>query len=85
VNVQDPIKNMFLALTKAIRVQSSSIRDLERRLSEVPTERMAGTMIQKAIEGVCSKQDATQILYQLETKAGLKEIHNIESKYAQVR
>ena len=35
VNVQDPIKNMFLALSKAIRVQSISIRDLERRLSEV--------------------------------------------------
>jgi len=84
VNVQDPIKNMFLALSKAIRVQSSSIRDLERRLSEMPTERDAGSMIQRAIEGVCSKQDATQILYQLDNKASSKEMHTMESRYSQL-
>ena len=84
VNVQDPIKQMFLAITKAIRSQSAGIRDLDRKCSEFVTNDRAHGLIQQSFDKCCSKQDATQIIYKMDTKASDKELAVVESKLTQV-
>lgn len=84
VNVQDPIKQMFVAITKAIRAQATGIRDLDRKCSEFVTNERASSMIQKSIDKTCSKQDATQIIHKMDSFASRTELAVMESKLAQV-
>ncbi len=84
VNVQDPIKQMFVAITKAIRAQSAGIRDLDRKCSEYVTHDRAQGLIQHSIDKTCSKQDATQIIYKMDSKASEKDLAVVASKLDQV-
>ncbi len=84
VNVQDPIKQMFLSLTKALRVQAAGIRDLDRKYEGLVPIDMAERMIKEQINTCCTKQDATQLIYQIDTKAGEKDVAVLESKLSQV-
>lgn len=84
VNVQDPIKQMFLAITKAIRSQSAGIRDLDRKCSEFVTNERANNLIQQSADKCCSKQDATQIIYKIDTKASDKDLAVVDSRLDQV-
>jgi uncharacterized protein HemY len=83
-NVQDPIKQMFMALTKAIRNQAAGIRDLDRKCTEFVTHDRAKGMIAQSIDKTCSKQDATQLIYTMDTKATQKEVAVLDSKLNQV-
>jgi hypothetical protein len=83
-NVQDPIKQMFLAITKAIRSQSAGIRDLDRKCSDFVTNDRANGLIQQAYDKSCSKQDATQIIYKIDTKASEKDLVVVDSRLTQV-
>lgn len=84
VNVQDPIKQMFLALTKAIRAQAAGIRDLDRKCQDFVTHDRANMLIQQSFDKSCSKQDATQIMYKLDTRAGEKDVAVLDSRLSQV-
>lgn len=84
VNVQDPIKQMFLSITKALRVQASSIRDLDRKCNDLATKDQVQHQLHVLQATVCSKQDATQIIYQLENKIGEKEFATLQAKHLQV-
>lgn len=84
VNVQDPIKQMFLAITKSIRIQSVTIRDLERKTSEYCNENQIDYKINKAIDNVCTKDAATQILHQIDNKINIKDYTHLENKFNQV-
>ena len=83
VNVQDPIKHMFVAITKAIRSQSAGIRDLDRKCSDFVTNDRANNMIQASFDKSCSKQDATQIIYKIDTKANERDVAVLETKLIQ--
>jgi hypothetical protein len=84
VNVQDPIKQMFLSLSKALRVQGAGLRDLDRKCSEYVSLDVLKKLLKEQNELTCSKQDATQIIYQLDTKVSEKEFRSLENKFAQV-
>lgn len=84
VNVQDPIKQMFLSITKALRVQASSIRELDRRCSDYVSKDYVRSQVRGVEEGLCNKQDATQIIYQLQTKVDAKEFASLQTRYDQV-
>lgn len=83
VNVQDPIKQMFLSLTKAIRTQAAGIRDLDRRCSEMIPFDAAERMIKDHVNTCCTKQDATQLIYQIDTKATEKDVAVLDSRIQQ--
>lgn len=84
VNVQDPIKQMFLSITKALRVQASSIRELDRKCSDFVTRDFVRNQVHSVEDTVCSKQDATQIIYQLQQKVDQKEHTTLQTRYEQV-
>lgn len=84
-NVQDPIKHMFLSLSKAIRIQSAGIRDLDSKCSNYVTIDSMKRYMKENIDQTCSKQDATQLIYQLETKVNDKEFRSLEHKFQQVK
>lgn len=83
VNVQDPIKQMFIAITKAIRSQSASIRDLDRKCADFVTNDRAHNLIEQSYNKSCSKQDATQIIHKIDTKASERDVAVLESKLMQ--
>jgi hypothetical protein len=83
VNVQDPIKHMFIALTKAIRSQAAGMRDLDRRCADFVTNDRAQNLIQQSFDKSCSKQDATQIIYKMDSKASERDVAVLESKLLQ--
>lgn len=85
INVQDPIRQMFLAISKAIRVQASGIRDLDTKCSNYVTHDLVQRMVKEAFDQTCNKQDATQIIYQIESKAPAKDVHALEVSVQQVR
>lgn len=82
-NVQDPIKQMFLALTRAIRSQAAGIRDLDRKCADFMTKDMTTHFVEKSFDKACSKQDATQIIYKVDSKASDKSVAVLESKLEQ--
>ena len=84
VNVQDPIKQMFLSITKALRLQAASIRDLDHKCADLPSREYVSHQIRAIQESMCSKHDATQIIYQLEHKATDKEFAALQAKHSQV-
>ena len=68
INVQDPIKQMFLSLTKAIRSHSAGIRDLDKKLTGSISSSIRPEGIEKMIHEYmnlycCSKADATAMIY----------------------
>lgn len=71
-NVQDPVKQMFLSLSKALRVQAASIRDLDRKCSDHLTADQVAHIVRDKFDQACSKQDATQLIYQLDSKVSDK-------------
>ena len=83
-NVQDPIRKMFMSLTKEIRAQSAGIRDLDKKYSELITVDAAERLVRDNVSSCCSKQDATQLIYQIDAKATAKEVAVLESKLDQV-
>jgi len=84
INVQDPIRQMFLAISKAIRVQAAGIRDLDAKCSNYVTHDFAQRLIKESADQSCSKQDATQIIYQIESKASSKDVHLLDATVQQV-
>lgn len=84
VNVQDPIKQMFLSMTKALRVQAASIRELDRKCSDFVTRDFVRNQVHSVEDTVCSKQDATQIIHQLQQKVDQKDHTTLQTRYEQV-
>jgi hypothetical protein len=83
-NVQDPIKQMFLTLTKAIKTQAAGMRDLDRKCDKLIPYDAAERLIKERFDSCCTKQDATQLIYQIDTKAGDKELSVLESRITEV-
>ncbi|RYG62680.1 hypothetical protein EON64_17425, partial [archaeon] len=79
-NVQDPIKQMFLSLSKAMRVQASAIRDLDRRCNERVTIDQASRLIQEDMCRMVSKQDAKELVFQIEAKASARDLRHLQEE-----
>ena len=84
-NVQDPIKSMFLALTKAVRSQAAGIRDLDKKYADCISRDTSRRMLQDAFDIVCSKHDATEMLLQIDRKVNEKDVSILAAKLQQVR
>lgn len=83
LNIQDPIKQMFLSLTKAIRTQAAGIRDLDRKCNDMISIDAAERMVKDHFNTCCTKQDATQLIYQIDTKAGDKDLAILDNRIQQ--
>jgi hypothetical protein len=85
INVQDPIKQMFSSLSKAVRIQGAGLRDLDSKCSNYMTMENCKKLLRDQYEITCSKADATQLIYQIENKVNVKEFSSLEDKVNQVR
>jgi hypothetical protein len=56
VNVQDPVKQMISAISKAIRTQSAGIRDLDRKVASAVTTDQLEKQVSDLLSLCCSKQ-----------------------------
>jgi hypothetical protein len=84
-NVQEPIRQMFLSLSKAIRIQAAGIRDLDRKMTtEYVTNDSLKRVVSDISENTCSKEDGTQLIFQMETKAKEKDFLVLEHRVEQV-
>lgn len=84
-NVQDPVRQMFTALTKAVRTQSAGIRDLDRKVGHFVTKDSLDSVVSDLRSKSCSKEDATDIMRHIETKASADVVNNLDSKLNKVR
>jgi hypothetical protein len=84
MNVQDPIKQMFSSFSKALRIQGAGLRDLDTKCSNYITLENCKKLLRDQFEMTCSKADATQLIYQIENKANVKEFNALEDKMNQV-
>ena len=72
VNVQDPVRQMITAITKAVRSQSVSIRDMDRKLNNFTTKDVMERTVEDVLRETCSKSEANQMLHDME-----KQTHGI--------
>lgn len=54
-NVQDPVRQMLSALTKAVRTQAAGIRDLDRAVERLPSKTNVEHTVANAIAGCATK------------------------------
>jgi hypothetical protein len=83
-NVQEPIRQMFLSITKAIRAQAAGIRDLDRKSTDFITNESAQRLVKDYCALCCSKKEATELIHQIETRVSEKSFYSLESKLFQV-
>lgn len=79
-NVQDPVKQMITAITKAVRTQSAGIKDLDRRLSDTATVDLVDQRLDAVMQQVADQLEAQlQPLWDsLKKKAGIADLSSLE-------
>lgn len=82
--MQDPVKQIFLSFSKALRVQAASLREVDRKCAALLSADQVGRLIRESFDQACSKQDATQLIYQLEAKVDQKDFTDLEDKVERV-
>ncbi len=83
-NVQDPVRQMFSALTKAMRTQSAGIRDLDRKIGHSITRQDTEHILQDSMSRCCTKDNAIEIMRQIDTKASVDHLSNTDAKLSKV-
>lgn len=83
-NVQLPVQHMFLSLTKALRVQAAAIKELDSKCKSFATKEQLQQSVGSITENTCSKHDATQIIYQLESKVSERDYNSTQAKLFKV-
>ena len=69
INVQDPVRQMITAITKAVRTQSAGIRDLDRKISTLSTKEHAERLVKDAVSSSCSKSEASDIIREMDARS----------------
>jgi hypothetical protein len=55
-NIQDPVKHMFTGITKAIKVQSAGLKDLDKRTSKCISKDSAESLVADAFSSCFHQQ-----------------------------
>lgn len=86
-NVQDPVRQMFLTMTKAIRTQSAGLRDLDRKIGYLISRDSAEKLVIESTSKCCSKSDAAEIMIHVESKAHHSSnlVATVDEKLSRVR
>jgi hypothetical protein len=59
-NVQDPVKQMITAITKAVRTQSAGIKDIDKRVDAMPTNDILNRRLEEVLR-VASDEIRSQL------------------------
>lgn len=73
---QDPVKQMFTAITKALRAQSIGIRDLCRKCDENVSKRSLDLLLIDISSTYCKKEEIAGFLEQLNEKPNQQQVTN---------
>eukprot|EP01036_Dinobryon_divergens_P026719 gene26719-35398_t len=86
VNIQEPVREMFIALSKGQRVLAGSIKDLDVKQSTLSKELAAefGRALRQLQERSCSKDDGTQMLMELGRKANEDSLNQLREEIHKV-
>ena len=83
-NVQDPVRQMFSSLTKAIRTQSVGVRDLDRKIGYLISKEQVDHLMSNLEMRCCNKEDATDIMKHVDSKASHEVVAGIDAKLSKV-
>ena len=79
-NVQEPVKQMFLALSKAIRIQSAGLRDLDHRCDHFTSKEEVHCLLSEKLTQVVSKEDGKEMLHLIDKKVDIKKYEKLEQQ-----
>ena len=82
MNVQEPIKDLFTILTKAIRVQSNNIEDLDSRINQNDD---TNKQLINNLENLVTTNEFQHYLQELSKKSNQNDVDRLESRLNQVR
>lgn len=82
VNVQDPVRQMLTSISKAIRAQSSGIRELDKKTEFLVSRDLAEKLILDGISKCSSKHDFAMLSGHVESKASLEALSSLDSRIA---
>lgn len=68
VNVQDPVRQMITAITKAVRTQSAGIRDLDRKVSGLVTTDILDRVVHANISKVSTKGELKDMAREMDAR-----------------
>ena len=79
-NVQDPVKQMITAITKAVRTQSAGIKDLDRRLGDAATVELLDQRLEATMRAVANQVEGQllQLGESLKRKAAITDLSSLE-------
>ena len=69
INVQDPVRQMIAAITKAVRTQSAGIRDLDRKIVGLVTKDMLERTVGENMATTCSKHEAKDMVREIDARS----------------
>ena len=84
-NVQDPVKQMFGALTKAVRTQSAGMRDMDRKMGYLISKESAEHLVADVASRQCTKNEAVEIMRHIDTKADAVFANSLDGKLSKVQ
>lgn len=86
-NVQGVVRQLFLGMSKVLRLQANSLRRLEQRLIQTEDRREEIVKLSKeeAISSCISKEEGKHILYELETKVSKKDFEALVERVTKVK
>lgn len=86
-NIQEPVRQMISAITKAVRTHSAGIAELDRRIGLLPQEETVFRLIESALRDYCSKRDAADIIKLMDERSDdtSSSLRAIESRLSGVR
>jgi hypothetical protein len=68
VNVQDPVRQMITAITKAVRTQSAGIRDLDRKVNGLVTTDILDRVVHTHISKVSTKTEVKDVVREMDAR-----------------
>lgn len=68
VNVQDPVRQMITAITKAVRTQSAGIRDLDRKVNGLVTTDILDRVVHTHISKVSTKTEMKDVVREMDAR-----------------
>ena len=83
-NVQDPVKQMFAALTKAVRTQSAGMRDIDRKIGYLISKESAEHLVEDIASRLCTKTEVVEIMRHIDTKSDASFVNGLDAKVSKV-
>lgn len=84
VNVQDPVKQMIMGIAKSVKVQATSLREVDKRTEKFMTKESIEELVQQTFSKCFSMQNASLLVQSVNQKAEQDDVSGIEANLDQL-